>query len=204
MRLEPGPVLRKWRLGFALLAGAIGGAVALDRCVAQEPVIGGVATEMAAAEVEPIDSWGDFVDWIRAAGKSSEPVERGNGLTDLQPTWWVGLVPAVSECSPAESALEAALKRLSAEVPEVFVVGLRPASLPSAHPILDRLETATWLTVPDERFAAIAGSAPLPRLVIVGRSGTVLFDASIPRAMADEVELLRLLESFRRWAQRSE
>lgn len=172
--------------------------------VAQGPVIGGEATRSAAPEVVSIDSWEGFIDWIRAAGRSSQPTEGGDGSTDLQPIWWVGLAPAVTECSPAESALEAALKRLAVEAPEVSVVGVRPASLPNAHPILDRLETATWLAVPDESFLAIAARAPLPRVVIVGRSGTVLLDASIPRAMADEVALLHLLESFRRWALTSE
>ena len=62
--------------------------------VAQGPVIGGEATRSAAPEVVSIDSWGGFIDWIRAAGRSSEPTEGGDGSTDLQPIWWVGLAPA--------------------------------------------------------------------------------------------------------------
>jgi len=114
--------------------------------------------------------------------------------------WWVGWVPALSECSPAEAALESALAKLAAEAPEIQVVLFLPGSVPESHPIRRVILVAQVESILDEEYLALSAGWPLPRIAILGEGGRALFESSVPRGWADETNLFELLVAFRRWA----
>ncbi|OQC35969.1 MAG: hypothetical protein BWX64_02253 [Acidobacteria bacterium ADurb.Bin051] len=118
--------------------------------------------------------------------------------------WWVGLVPALEGCNPAEAFLEGALTRLAEELPEIELLLFLPASIPRSDPLFERIPRARTVTIPDEEYQRMSKAWPLPRLAILAQDHTPLFEASIPMAWVDPTQLVSQLAAFRRWATRSD
>lgn len=130
--------------------------------------------------------------------------ERGGPVLRGNPRWWIGLVPALGECSPAEAALEAALARLAVEAQEGEILVFLPASVTPSHPIRERLRNVRVIAVSDEEYVQWSRTWPLPRLAVLSQGHTPLLEVSVPRGWADGAQLLDLLAAFRRWANEGE